>query len=284
MKIGYNTNGFMYHKLDDALELIAEKGFRAVALFIDRPHIDPFEIKPKEVSRLASLLESFGLEPVVETGARFLLDPRRKHRPNLLENTEEERGRRKDYLKRCIDIAADIGAGTVVFFSGELPEAVEKPIGVSRLRQGVMELHEYSCKLGVSLALEPEPGHLVERIKDYREFASLLGTDLGLCLDIGHMVVLGEGSIKDELKGLDVSLLTQVHLEDARPGEHVHLEPGEGDVDFQAVFRELDEIGYLGTACWELSRSCHRACDAMEKAWRTWKKYETQIDSGSFLV
>src|SRR5262245_53637329 len=116
---GYNTNGFAHHRLDDTLEILAELGYRSVALTLDYHALNPFQ--PDLAMRLEQtrfLLEELKLACVIETGARFLLDPRRKHQPTLLSATPEERQRRLDFLFRAVDIAAQLGAGAVSFWSG----------------------------------------------------------------------------------------------------------------------------------------------------------------------
>ena len=82
LRFAYNTNGAANHRLDDALVLLAEAGYGGVALTLDHHHLDPYA--PDLAGRaegLARRLEGLGLGIVIETGARFLLDPRRKHEP-----------------------------------------------------------------------------------------------------------------------------------------------------------------------------------------------------------
>src|SRR5688500_10811687 len=110
MLIGYNTNGFAHHALDDALDVLAALGYGAVAIAPDVHHLPPFATSAEELRRVRRRLETLGLTPVVETGARFVLDPRRKHRPNLLDAEPAERRVRTDFLVRCAQIAAEIGA------------------------------------------------------------------------------------------------------------------------------------------------------------------------------
>ena len=86
MKFGYVSNGLADHRIEDALELLAENGYSGVALTLDHIHFDPFAPRLRaRAARLRAELEAAGLECVVETGARFVLDPRRKHFPTLLE-------------------------------------------------------------------------------------------------------------------------------------------------------------------------------------------------------
>src|SRR5688572_4029187 len=101
MLLGYNTNGFAHHRLDDALAILSELGYRSVALTLDHDALDPFDPDLEtEAERGRRLLERYQLRCVIETGARFLLDPRRKHQPTLLSATADERQRRQEFLSR----------------------------------------------------------------------------------------------------------------------------------------------------------------------------------------
>jgi len=85
MFLGYNTNGLAHHDLFDAVALLAEIGYRGVAITIDHNALPPdgSDVR-RQTARLRQKLERLGMRSVVETGARFLLDPRTKHEPTLL--------------------------------------------------------------------------------------------------------------------------------------------------------------------------------------------------------
>ena len=76
---------------------------------------------------LRSLLDELGLSCVVETGARFALDPRRKHFPTLL---TEGRGKRVRMLCRAVDVAAELGTPVVSMWSGAAPSNLTPERGV----------------------------------------------------------------------------------------------------------------------------------------------------------
>jgi L-ribulose-5-phosphate 3-epimerase len=86
MFLGYNTNGFAHHRLEDALAVLAGLGYEGVALTLDHQALNPFDPHPfDQVHRVRDLLRAYRLRAVIETGARFLLDARRKHQPTLLD-------------------------------------------------------------------------------------------------------------------------------------------------------------------------------------------------------
>lgn len=262
--LGFNTNGLVHHRLDEGIRLLADEGFEAIALTPDVAHLDPYRTSPQETARIGRLLAQTGLLCVVETGARYLLDARRKHRPNLLEEDPAHREVRADFLKRCLRLAADLGAPILSLWAGALPAGVGPATGRERLRSGIEALLPSAGELGVQLALEPEPGMLVETVAEglavWRDMGEPEG--LGLTVDIGHLFVTGEGSPAAVLPQAG-SRVRQVHVEDIRGTVHEHLPPGAGDVDFPAVWAALESISYRGPVCFELSRSSHDAPDML---------------------
>src|SRR5436309_63456 len=111
MRLGYNTNGFAHHRLEDALHILAELGYRSVAITLDHASLNPFDADaPAQAERMRRILDGLGLHCVIETGARFLLDSRRKHQPTLVSAAAEDRQRRLDFLRRSIGLAQVLGA------------------------------------------------------------------------------------------------------------------------------------------------------------------------------
>src|SRR5688500_14251576 len=124
MLLGYNTNGFTSHALDDALRVIGGLGYRSVGITLDHAALNPYGADPDgDIARVGALLRELDLVPVIETGARFLLDPWRKHRPTLMDQDDTDRRRRADFLARAIDIAARLRAPAVSLWSGAAPVA-----------------------------------------------------------------------------------------------------------------------------------------------------------------
>lgn len=263
MKLGYNTNGLQNHRLADALELLAEHGYEAVALTLDVLHLDPFRASAAEVAGIAQLLERLRLEPVIETGARFLLDPRHKHEPTLM-TRGSARARRLDYYTRAAAIGRDLGARVLSFWSGI--DRTPDEGSVAWLHEGVAATCAIARRHGLTPALEPEPGMAVETVADWRAVCTALGSDApALCLDVGHLFVTGEAVDPLALIRTCAPDAVQVHLEDIEPGIHEHLPPGEGSIDFPAVFAALEQAGYQGPACFELSRSSHAAPELVRR-------------------
>src|SRR5664280_857275 len=131
MYFGYNTNGLAHHDLFDAVELLAEIGYRGVAVTIDHNALPPYgKNTSQRITRLRRLLERNAMRSVIETGARFLLDPRTKHEPTLL---SENRRRRIDFTKYAIDCAAQLGSDCISLWSGALHELISRQQATDRL-------------------------------------------------------------------------------------------------------------------------------------------------------
>ncbi|MDP9425393.1 MAG: sugar phosphate isomerase/epimerase [Actinomycetota bacterium] len=265
LRFAYNTNGAANHRLDDALVMIAEAGYDGVALTLDHHHLDPYA--PDLAGRagaLARRLQELGLGAVIETGARYLLDPRAKHEPTLVSPEPEGRERRLDFLYRCVEVAEILEAEAVSFWAGVPMEGVDRDEARRWLLEGVAKVAERARSQGVVAALEPEPGMLVETLDDYVTVAREV-PGIKLALDTGHCIVTGERDPAEAVHEFAGSVGT-VSIEDMRRGVHEHLPFGEGEMDVPAVLRALEEIGFGGLVCVELSRESPRAHAAIPKA------------------
>lgn len=261
-RLGYNTNGFAHHRLDHALEIISELGYGAVALTLDVHHLPPFESGPAEIRTYRRLLDSLDLAVVVETGARYVLDSRRKHRPNLLEADAAGRARRLEFLVRCAEIAEELGSDTISAWSGALPPETAAEHARGFLLEGVEQLCRRLEPLGIRVAFEPEPGMLVETLADWSALRAAIDSPLlGLTLDVGHVPCTEPISPAEAIREHAAELF-HVHLDDCRAGIHEHLQVGEGELDWRAIASALTEVGYSGLACFELSRHSHAAPEA----------------------
>jgi D-psicose/D-tagatose/L-ribulose 3-epimerase len=256
LRLAYNTNGTQNHRLEDALDLIADSGYDGVALTLDVHHLDPFapdlQARAAELSRRLNRLE---LGCVIETGARYVLDPRAKHEPTLVTPDPAGRARRVDFLCRAIDVAAICDAEAVSLWAGV--SQVQRATAWPWLVAGLREVLDYARGRGVTVAVEPEPGMLVETVDDFECLFSQID-GLTLALDTGHCLVTGEYEPDAAVRKFAGRLGT-VAIEDMRRGEHLHLPFGEGDMDVAAVINALKDIGFDGLVCVELSRDSHRA-------------------------
>lgn len=291
--LGYGTNGFADHPLPVVLELLAEQGYDAVALTLGHPHLDPFaEDLDAQLQSLRSRLDELGLRVVIETGTRFLLDPRHKHRPALV---DEEAAARVTFLRRAVDIAATLQAECVSFFSGVLPADTTPETGWQRLTSRVADIVEYARGKNVLVAIEPEPGMLVETVSDVLRLRAELGdpANLRVTVDIGHCVVVEPAGVRGALLQAG-PLLANVQLDDMRPHLHEHLPFGEGTVDLPLALATLAELGYRGVAAVELPRHSHdapglaaRSIDALRAGWEesgTMRESERWLREGTAAV
>jgi sugar phosphate isomerase/epimerase len=279
LRYGYGTNGLADHRLDDGLAFLADCGYQGVAITLDHHHLDPFgDGLSGQVRRLRRRLDQLGLAVVIETGARFLLDPRAKHQPTLVSAEADGRRRRLDLLRRAVAVGSDLGAEAVSFWSGTAPPG--SPFGVSwrYLADGCAVLVGEAERAGARLGLEPEPGMLLDRVGLYERLWDDLGRPpaLGLTVDVGHLLC-GEPEPPGETIRRAGPRIVNVQIEDMRTGVHSHLDFGEGDVDFPAVLGALAGTGYAGLVSVELPRHSHCAHETVPRAIRFLRKAEQAL-------
>ena len=268
LRLGYNTNGFNCHSLESALDIISGLGFHGIAITLDNYILNPRD--PDLGSKLEhtrALLKKKSLACVIETGARFLLDPRQKHEPTLISPDRGARKIRLDFLRRALDIAVYLDAEALSFWSGIRHNQVSETDAWDWLVTGCRQLLDYDAQYGIPLAFEPEPGMFIENLAQYQKLKQLFDHKLwGLTLDLGHAFLTEDISpgacirqFKDDIKN--------IHAEDMRKGNHEHLQFCDGDMDYSEIFESLKEINYTGLINVELSRHSRNAVAAATTAY-----------------
>jgi L-ribulose-5-phosphate 3-epimerase len=260
MRLGYSTNSIGDIAPLDALPVLRDLGYRSIAITLDHHVLNPFgPALAEELDRWRRALAANGMASVIETGARHLLDPARKHEPTLVSAHRDDRSRRVEFLRRAIDVASELQAGCVSLWAGVAADSADEETLWGRLTDGLTAVLDHAGKRGVTIGFEPEPGMFIDTLARQSQLVERLGRPAGLklTLDIGHMECMGERPLASVLapRAGDV---VNVHVEDMLPCRHEHLPLGSGTVDLEPVLATLAQAGYRGGLHVELPRQSHR--------------------------
>ena len=157
------------------------------------------------------------------------------------------------YLRGNIDLARRVTAHGVVVHGGmHFSSAVEARMEAARDR--LLRAVDHAESSGVSLFFENlnwEPdnaevhylGHTVEECHYF--FDAIPSDRFGWAFTVNHANLVPEG-INGFIDSLDVGRIGEVRLADNTGEVEVHLLPGQGNIDFAATFRRLEDAGYRG--------------------------------------
>src|SRR5262249_35621618 len=146
-----------------------------------------------QIPSIRKLLDRLRLGATIETGARFLLDPFRKHQPTLLSKSEKRRGERIVFLFRALEIAAALDIAVVSFWSGAADDDRAPGTMMNLLVDGCLRLCDEADRKRVRLAFEPEPGMFIDTMAKFGElFDRVKHPGFGLTIDIGHLHCQGD--------------------------------------------------------------------------------------------
>ncbi len=309
LRLAYNTSGFPQHEIGTVAELLAELGCAGIAITPDTFHLNPLTDGLARARELAPRLADLGLAVAVESGARFLLDARRKHQPTLLSGPAGARAR-LDLLRRGHEIAVALRAETFSFWSGAwapdpegpsehatapgLPGSPGEPgpagdapeasavVGpprdalIDRLCEGTEALLDACAGSGVTICLEPEPGMLVASLAELQALLVRLQRDeLRVMLDVGHVPVTERLTPAAAVSGL-ASRLGGLQLDDCRGGVHEHLCPGDGEIDWPALIAAVARSHFTGLASLELPRHAHDPLVTARRALQFLRRIEAE--------
>ena len=223
----------------------------AASLGLEAMEAGPEEFLPDDAARVAEVLSGYGLSLVGGFVPAVLHEP----------HAQEEQ---LAFVEKRAEFFAAAGADVVVLAaatgSEDYGEVFEADEDAWRTLFASLDAVEETCaRHGVAVSLHQHYGTVIERDDQTRRF--LEGSEMGLCLDTGHLAIGGSDPV--EIAKLAGGRINHVHLKDvnyelaarlarreldfkgaAKKGAFRPL--GEGDVDVGRLLDVLAGDGYSG--------------------------------------
>lgn len=261
MDLAFASNAFKRTSLDDAIEAVSRAGYRGIELMADLHHAHPDVMSPSRTAELRRRLSDAGLfVSNVNAFTGFACGtpqrPGDTYHPTWLEEDRAYRQRRIDHTRRCIEMAAAMGCGTISLQPGGplIGTRLSRHDAEAIFAEGIAACVETARACGVVLAVEPEPGLLLQTSKEYLTWKRQhFGDDrcVRMNADLGHLFCVGEDPAEVLRRCRDD--IAHVHVEDIGANRvHQHLTPGRGAMDFVAILTALKETGFTGRVTVEL--------------------------------
>jgi sugar phosphate isomerase/epimerase len=254
-KLAFSTNAFKRNSLEEVIAAIAVAGYTGVELMADIPHAYPPSFDSASRLAIRHRMKSLGLR-VSNINAFTLFAIGDTYHPTWIEIDERRRELRIEHTMACIELASEMECGTISIQPGGpmIGSTMDRPTAERLFADGLERLIPLAERKNVTIAVEPEPGLLIQTAEEFLEFKKEFFLDdhrIRMNCDIGHLFCVGEdpARIIREMS----NEIAHVHLEDIGANRvHQHLTPGKGVIDFHSIFAALSEIGYAGWVTVEL--------------------------------
>ncbi len=227
----------------DRFKIAKDSGFNAVEFWT---------WQEKDISKIKNTCENLGLEISSISGDQdySLCDP--KHYEKYVE-----------FAIKSFEVAKEIGAKCCVMHSNALGEGgvvldhyneLSDATKFAQIFKGLQTLVPYAKKAGIIMVVEPlntlvdHKGNFLKNTYDAADIVRIVDSPYCKVLyDIYHMHIM-HGNIIETLRSCK-DAIGHIHIADV-PGRH---EPGTGEINYRAVFKELENLKYDGYVAYELS-------------------------------
>ena len=239
-RIGYDAGET---RLEDALATAAVNAFPYLNFNADR---GPNRLDDWDAARVAAVTAAAGRHGIT-------LTLHTASAVNIAEFSPYVDAAVDRYLEGNIDLARRLGCNGVVVHGGyHFSSAVAERMAASRAR--LQRAVAYAEQAGVTLLLENlnfEPAdaeihYLAHTVAECRYYFDAISSErFGWAFTVNHAHLVPEG-INGFLDAFGIGRIGEVRLADNTGDKEVHLNPGQGNIDFRAVFQRLEKAGYRG--------------------------------------
>lgn len=228
--------------LPDIADTLSQTPFTGVELVVTPPMLGRAGDEPYW-NGVRDLFRAKGLSfRNVHMGAPHLLGPE-PHRPGFAAPDPDDRARKAAAAEACMRIAIALEAPHLTLTSGLTESEEQRGIQAAFFKEALAIL-VMAKPVPLKILIEQEPEHVINSAAQLIELGRAFPGAVYATFDVGHSEVMGE-DIGDAIRRLG-PLLRNIHLEDIAGRVHQHLLYGEGEVDFDAIFKALRDIGYRG--------------------------------------
>ena len=255
-RFSFSTRAYSQHSLQHALNRIADAGFKGVEILADKPHAWLDTFAAADQTRLQQQLKKHDLfVSNIDAGSTvgFWSDAPAEpiYEPSLVSSSREYREWRIAYSKKALRLGKALEARNVSFTSGRALAGVSPEKAMTYLIDGLERLIEFAEQLGQRFSIQCEPTLLIEKPEEVAALLKKLHAPIfGVNLDVPNMVAAGADPLDaiEKLKGR----IFNVQLADILAHKNYRRVPGDGDIDFAAIFKKLRSVGYTGPVTWDL--------------------------------
>lgn len=235
MELAVSTLFCLHRPLEEALPEIIRSRTGCIELVDAGPHT----LNQTRVERLLEVKSSYDLSYALHTPFADI---------NIAADDPFIREALLRRLEISIRWASVLEARTLVFHPGN-STAVERFSPGSAWRhnlESIRRLARYADNYGVEIMVEnvPEPfPYVLKSVKDFERFFDELGDEIRMVLDVAH------ANIRGEIEGFVESFgdrIGHVHVSDNDGESDIHLQIGDGDIDWEKTMDMLKESKFDG--------------------------------------
>lgn len=234
-------------KVTECMKLAKQAGFEGIELALNETGEMSLESTAEEIRGYRKASEEVGIAiSGLATGLYWSY--------SLTSNDVNVREKAKSIVKKQLDAAQILGVDTILVVPGAVGvdfipgcEIVEYDIAYDRALEAMKELASYACEKKVCIGLENVWNKFLLSPMEMRDFIDKTGSEyIGAYLDVGNVVYAGYPEQWVKILGKRIK---RVHFKDYR--REVGSAAGfvdllAGDVNYPAVVKALEAIGYTG--------------------------------------
>ena len=240
------------YTLDETIRRLARIGYDGIEIGCAAPHAWPAHLNAARRKEIKNLLDSEGITPV-----SLLPAPGGGPGNNPASVLPEERRATVEHYKEVVDLAADLGAGLVLYVAGWYSFGVSQQDAWNWSRESLTAIAQYAQDKAITIAVEPTSAdsNLIDTADEALALMRESGqANVGVMFDTYHALYRNEVSA-DYVRTMGDAL---VHM---HASEVDRLPPGPGAVDWLGVMQALKDIKYDGYITMEIGFNS-RSADA----------------------